>query len=71
MADYTGEDPLTTEQLVELRARLQKMKDPELQSWYEACLQMCRLDRGRPPRATYVQQLVQGWRELQRRHPKN
>jgi hypothetical protein len=29
---------------------------------------MCQLNRGQPPRAAFIQQLVQGWKELDRRH---
>jgi hypothetical protein len=36
-------------------------------TWHNDCLQMCRLNRGQPPKAAYVQQLVQAWRELHRR----
>lgn len=43
------------------------MDDRQLAEQYEAALHMCRLDRGRPPRAVFVQQLVNLWRELDRR----
>jgi hypothetical protein len=63
----TGEGPLTVEQIAELRSRLRRMSLAELQKFYEAALEMCRISRGAAPRPTYVQQLVQAWRELRRR----
>ena len=59
---------LSVQDLAELRERLQKMSDFQLQSWYNDCLHMCQLDsRGQPPKAAYVQQLVQAWKEIDRR----
>jgi hypothetical protein len=44
------------------------MNKPELLRFYESCLGMCRIDQvGRPPAASFVQQLVQAWKELVRR----
>jgi len=60
--------PLTQEELEAVRERLRKMSDAQLVRHYEAGLQMCQLDPGkRPPSASFVQQLVQAWRELVRR----
>jgi len=53
--------------LAEVRERLRKMHYNELVKHYNACLQMCPLNRGQPPRAAYPQQLVQAWKELDRR----
>src|ERR1700733_12320511 len=50
---------MNQEELEQLRARLLRMSDSELRKNYEAALHMCQLDRGGPPRATFVQQLVQ------------
>ena len=60
--------PLTQEELQAVRERLRKMSDAQLVRHYEAGLQMCQLDPGkRPSSASFVQQLVQAWRELVRR----
>ena len=59
--------PLTAEEMKALRVRLSRMSDVELAKSYNAGLQMCQLDRGRPPRAAFIQQLVASWKELQRR----
>ena len=61
--------PLSREELEAVRARLRKMSDAHLIRHYEASLQMCQLDPGkRPPSASFVQQLVQAWRELVSHH---
>ena len=44
------------------------MTQPELVKFYEAALEMCRLDQGAPPRAAFIQQLVAAWKAMQRRH---
>jgi hypothetical protein len=59
---------LSAEDLAELRERLGKMPDDKLRSWYNDCLNICQLDsRGHPPKAAYPQQLIQAWKELDRR----
>jgi hypothetical protein len=58
---------LTAEELAELRTRLSKMTQADLVKFYDAGLQTCRLNHGLPPRAPFIQQLVQAWRELVRR----
>jgi hypothetical protein len=55
---------LTKGELHAVRERLRKMSDAQLIRHYEAGLQMCQLDQGRAPSASFVQQLVQAWREL-------
>ena len=59
--------PLTVEELEAYRAQLAKMPRAELVKSYEAGLHMCQLTHGEPPRACFVQRLVQTWRELERR----
>ena len=59
--------PLSRDELEAVRVRLRKMSDTHLIRHYEAGLQMCQLNQGRPPSAAFVQQLVQAWRELVRR----
>ena len=43
------------------------MTQADLVKFYEAGLLTCRLEHGIPPRAAFIQQLVQAWRELVRR----
>jgi hypothetical protein len=59
--------PMSQEQIEQLRARLQRMGNRELQYFYESAPYMSRIDRGEVPRAAFVQQLVQAWREMDRR----
>jgi hypothetical protein len=58
---------LTALELQSLRERLAKMTQTELVKFYDAGLRMCRLTGGVRPRAPFIQQLVQAWRELGRR----
>jgi hypothetical protein len=58
---------LSKQELEEFRQRLFKMSDAELVKCYNNCLYMCQLNSGQPPRAAYPQQLVQAWKELDRR----
>ena len=58
---------MSLDQIEQLRARLQRMGDHELQRFYESAHFMSRIDRGETPRAAFVQQLVQAWREMDRR----
>ena len=64
---WEDDKPLTVEELAAQRKRAQAMTDRQLAAQYQAALHMCQLDRGRPPRAVFVQQLVILWRELDRR----
>jgi hypothetical protein len=50
---------LTAEELKALRARLSKMTEADLVKFCDAGLHMCRLSGGVPPRAAFIQQLVQ------------
>jgi hypothetical protein len=59
--------PLTAEELKAARIRLSRMAETELMNAYDAALEMCRLDRGLPPRAAFIQQLVASWKVMQRR----
>ena len=59
--------PLTAEELRAARIRLSRLTDTDLIGAYDAALEMCRQDRGVPPRAAFIQQLVASWKELQRR----
>jgi hypothetical protein len=50
---------MTPEELIALRTRLTKMTQADLVKFYDAGLHMCRLTDGVPPRAAFIQQLVQ------------
>jgi hypothetical protein len=68
MYRFTQNGPFTRQGLEEVRQRLARMNKPELLRFYEASLTMCRVDQaGRPPNGSFVQQLVQAWKELVRR----
>ena len=62
-----GDQPLNPKELKLLRGRFSKMNKSDLVKFYEAGLYMCQLNRGVPSRAAFVQQLVQEWREMDRR----
>jgi hypothetical protein len=68
MYGFTDQAPFDRNRLEELRVRLSRMGRQELQRFYEACWHMCRLEQGCPPRAPFIQQLVQAWKEMQRRN---
>ena len=67
MLSFNGDGPLDRTQLDELRKRLSKMSITALSDFYYAAWTMCKPDRERPPRAPYVQQLVQAWKEMTKR----
>ena len=68
MYRFTQDGPFTRQGLEEVRQRLARMNKSELLRFYQSCLSMCRVDQvGRPPAASFVQQLVQAWKELVRR----
>lgn len=68
MHRFTSDAPaLSREELAEVRARLRRMSDAELRKQYAAALKMCELRNGGQPRAVWIQQLVQAWKELERR----
>jgi len=59
--------PLSADELKAARIRLAKLTDADLMRAYDAALEICRLDKGVPPRAAFIQQLVASWKEMQRR----
>jgi hypothetical protein len=59
--------PLTAEELKAARIRLSGMPEAELVKAYNAALKMCQLERGAPPPAAFIQQLVASWKEMHRR----
>jgi hypothetical protein len=59
--------PLSGEELSALKIKVSKMSRRTLVEFYDDALNKCRLDRGVPPRARFIQQLVAAWKEIQRR----
>jgi hypothetical protein len=64
--DYTPEQPLSAEQLADRHAaRFALPSTPGLRYAYSEALERCKLGRdGRPPKAEFVQELVQAWKQL-------
>jgi hypothetical protein len=67
MLSFEGDGPLSRSQLEALRKRLASMSMTALDDFYYAAWTMCKPERGKPPRAPFVQQLVQAWKEMMRR----
>ena len=53
-ADPWVDRPMTAQELADVKLRLSKMTDAHLVKFYESSIQMCRLDRGLPPRAAFT-----------------
>lgn len=65
--NHSPTEQLTPAELALLRERLEKMPEHELTVFYKATHNACRLNvRVPPPRM--MQELVQSWRVLWRRH---
>lgn len=59
--------PLTAEQLASLQHRLSEMSFTALFDAYYAAWTRCKMERdGRPPKARFVQELVQAWKAMRR-----
>lgn len=59
--------PLTPEQLGALRQRFSRMSITALYDAYYAAWTRCRMEsNGRPPRARFIQELVQAWKQLRK-----
>jgi hypothetical protein len=67
MREFTKTVPLDEPKLQKIRERFAKMSDEEPAGFYESSWYLCQMARGKPPRAPYIQQLVQAWRELTKR----
>jgi hypothetical protein len=67
MNDCAKDGPLTKEQLLALRVRLSKMSWTAVRDFYHASWTLCKIERDEAPRAAFVQQLVQAWKELSKR----
>jgi hypothetical protein len=65
--DFTSDEVLSVEQLVELRQRYAKLGLPSLRQAYSETLERCKLDRrGRAPHSVHIQVLVQIWKLLRK-----
>jgi hypothetical protein len=65
--DFTPEQPLSADQLGEMRRRFSMLSRTGLQQAYGEVWERCKLGReGRPPKAEFIQELVQAWRELRK-----
>ena len=67
MYDFTRISPFDEQQIETMRQRLTRMDRAALIRFYNSSLQMCMLTREKPPRAPYLQQLVQAWKEMAQR----
>ena len=67
MYDFTRISPFDEQQIETLRQRLTRMDRAALIRFYNSSLQMCLLTQEKPPRAPYLQQLVQAWKEMAQR----
>src|SRR3954469_24550664 len=67
MYDFTRTRPFDEQQIETLRQRLTRMDRAALIRFYNSTLHMCMLTREKPPRAPYLQQLVQAWKEMVQR----
>ena len=67
MAKAPADRPLNAEELAGLRQRLARMSITSLHDAYYAAWTRCKMEPGgKPPRASYIQELVQAWRELRK-----
>src|SRR3954468_18803155 len=64
MYDFTRTSPFDEQQIETLRQRLTRLDRAALIRFYNSTLHMCMLTREKPPRAPYLQQLVQAWKEM-------
>ena len=67
MYDFIQRGPFDEQQIETLRQHLAQMDQAALIRFYNSSLHMCMLNRNQPPRASFVQQLVQAWKEMIRR----
>ena len=67
MYNFTKNDPFNAQEIEALRQRLAQMDQVALTRFYNSSLHLCMLDRQRPPRAHFVQQFVQAWKEMTKR----
>ena len=67
MYNFTQSGPFDEQQIEALRQRLAGMDQAALIRFYNSSLHLCMLNRDQPPRAPFVQQLVQAWKEMTKR----
>src|SRR3954468_8391387 len=67
MYDFTRTSPFDEQQIETLRQRLTRLDRAALIRFYNSSLHMCMLTHEKPPRAPYLQQLVQAWKEMAQR----
>jgi hypothetical protein len=67
MYDFTRTSPFDAQQIETLRQRLTRLDRAALIRFYNSSLHMCMLTQERLPRAPYLQQLVQAWKEMAQR----
>jgi hypothetical protein len=65
--DFTRTGPFDQQQIETMRQRLTRMDRAALIRFYNSSLHMCMLTQEKPPRAPYLQQLVQAWKEMAQR----
>ena len=67
MANKAADAPLTSEQLAAFRQRFARMSLTGLADAYYAAWLRCKMEPGgKPPRAAFMQELVQAWKELRK-----
>lgn len=65
--DFAPERPLSAEQLADMRRKFALLSTPSLQHAYAEAHDRCKLGRdGRPPKAEFIQELVQAWKQLRK-----
>ena len=65
--DFSADQVLSPEQLMEVRQNFAKLSTPSLQTAYSEALERCKLDRqGRVPASIHIQVLVQAWKQLRK-----
>ncbi len=67
MYDFTRTGPFDQQQIETLRQRLTRLDRAALIRFYNSSLHLCMLTQAKPPRAPYLQQLVQAWKEMAQR----
>lgn len=67
MANKPADEPFTSQQLGALRQRFARMSLTGLADAYYAAWLRCKMEPGgKPPRAAFIRELVQAWKELRK-----
>lgn len=65
--DFTPAHPVSTQQLADMRRKFALVSTPSLQHAYAEAHERCKLGRdGRPPKAEFIQELVQAWKQMRK-----